>query len=85
MQANGEFAGAPLRLEASLEQVAANTFHVRIPRITWRSVSINGDLTGGRNLAAGHGSLRLRVASLADLQPFVKTEPWRQHHGNFAP
>ena len=84
VQASGELAGAPLRLQASLEQVAANTFHVRIPRITWRSVSVNGDLTSGRNLAAGHGSLHLRVASLADLQPFVKQHLGGSITGNFA-
>ncbi|HEX3843787.1 MAG TPA: translocation/assembly module TamB domain-containing protein [Steroidobacteraceae bacterium] len=84
VQANGEFAGAPLRLQASLEQVAANTFHITIPRITWRSVSVNGDLTSGRNLAGGHGSLRLRVASLADLQPFVKQPLGGSITGNFA-
>ena len=84
IEASGEFAGAPLRLQASLEQVAANTFHVRIPRITWKSVSVNGDLTSGRNLAAGHGSLRLTVGTLADLQPFVKQHLGGSITGNFA-
>ncbi|HEY2037478.1 MAG TPA: translocation/assembly module TamB domain-containing protein, partial [Steroidobacteraceae bacterium] len=82
--ANGEFAGAPLRLEASLEQVAANTFHVRIPRITWKSVSVNGDVTSGRDLAAGHGTLRLRVGTLADLQAVVKEHLAGSITGNFA-
>lgn len=84
VEASGELAGAPLRLQASLEQVAANTFHVRIPRITWKSASVNGDLTSGRNLAAGHGSLRLSVGTLADLEPFVKQHLGGSITGNFA-
>jgi translocation and assembly module TamB len=84
LQASGEFAGAPLRLQASLEEVAANTFHVRIPGLTWKSVSINGDLTGGRDLAAGHGRVRLTVGTLADLQPLVKRHLAGSITGNFA-
>ena len=71
VQANGTLAGAPLRLEGSLEQVAANTFHVVIPHLTWKSLAITGDLTAGRNPSAARGSLHLRLGQLADLQPFV--------------
>lgn len=70
--ANGTFDGAPLRLEASVKEVAANTFRIVIPRATWKSLAINGDLTAGRSLAAARGSLRLRMAHLADLQPLMK-------------
>jgi translocation and assembly module TamB len=71
VQANGIFDGAPLRLEASLEQAASKTFHIVIPHVTWKSLAINGDLTAGRNLAAARGSMRLRMAHLADLQPLI--------------
>ncbi len=71
LQASGTFDGAPLRLEASLKQAAANTFHVVIPRVTWKSLAVNGDLTAGRNLATARGGLHLRMAHLDDLQPLI--------------
>jgi translocation and assembly module TamB len=71
VEANGKFDGAPLRLEASLERAAGNTFHLVIPRVTWKSLTINGDLTAGRSLAAARGSLHLALAHLADLQPLT--------------
>lgn len=71
VQAYGTLAGAPLRLEGSLERVATDTFHVVIPHLTWKTLSIDGDLTAGRNLSAARGSLHLRLGQLADLQPFV--------------
>ena len=70
-QANGSFDGAPLRVEASLKQVAAKTFHVVIPHLTWKSLAVNGDLTAGQSLAAARGSLHLRMAHLDDLQPLI--------------
>ncbi|HEY1891691.1 MAG TPA: translocation/assembly module TamB domain-containing protein [Steroidobacteraceae bacterium] len=70
-QANGTFDGAPLRLEASLKQVAAKTFHVVVPRLTWKSLVVNGDLTAGQNLATARGSLHMRMAHLDDLQPLI--------------
>ncbi|HZT02210.1 MAG TPA: translocation/assembly module TamB domain-containing protein [Steroidobacteraceae bacterium] len=71
VHANGMLAGAPLRLDGSLEQVAANTFRVVIPHLTWKSLAINGDLTAGRSLATARGTMRVRLEHLADLQPFV--------------
>ncbi|MGA7537681.1 MAG: translocation/assembly module TamB domain-containing protein [Steroidobacteraceae bacterium] len=72
LQANGSFDGAPLRLSASVERAAAaNTFHLIIPRATWKSLAIHGNLTAGRDLATARGSLRLRLAHLADLQSLI--------------
>jgi translocation and assembly module TamB len=68
VEATGKLDGAPLRLEASLARAAGNTFHIVIPRITWKSLAINGDLTAGRSLASARGSLHLRMTHLADLQ-----------------
>jgi translocation and assembly module TamB len=70
-QARGTFDGAPLQLEASLEQAAAKDFHIVIPRMTWKSLAVNGNLIAGRNLAAASGSLHLRMAHLEDLQPLI--------------
>ena len=70
-QASGTFDGAPLRLEASLKQAAADTFRIVIPRMTWKSLAVDGDLTAGRSLAAARGSLHLRMAHLDDLQPLI--------------
>jgi translocation and assembly module TamB len=71
MRASGTLAGAPLRLRATVARAAGNAFHLHIPNATWKSVAIHGDLTAGRNPAADRGQLRLRVARLSDLQPFV--------------
>ncbi|MGH8217172.1 MAG: translocation/assembly module TamB domain-containing protein [Steroidobacteraceae bacterium] len=73
VRASGTFDGAPLHLDASLERVRSNVYHVVIRRTHWKSLLANGDLTAGANLAAGRGSLQLRINSLADLQPFVGT------------
>jgi translocation and assembly module TamB len=70
-QASGTFDGSPLRLEASLKQAAANTYHLVIPRFTWKSLAVNGDLTAGKSLATARGSLHLRMAHLDDLQPLI--------------
>jgi translocation and assembly module TamB len=84
VEANGSLEGAPLRLDAHLEQAAANTFHILIPYIKWKSVFVNGDLTAGRSLAADRGNLRLRVGSLADLQPLVGERLAGSISGDFA-
>ncbi len=71
LQASGTFDGAPLRLEAFVKQAAANTFHIVIPRVTWKSLAVNGDLIAGPSLAAARGSLHLRMAHLDDLEPLI--------------
>jgi translocation and assembly module TamB len=71
LQASGSFDGAPLRLVASVKQAAGDTFHIVIPRVTWKSLAVNGDLTAGRNVAAARGTLHMRMAQLSDLQPLI--------------
>jgi translocation and assembly module TamB len=73
MRATGTLDGAPLRLQATVARATANTFHIVIPSVTWKSLAIHGNLTGGANLAAARGNLRLRVAHLSDLAPLVGT------------
>ncbi len=73
LQAQGHFAGAPLQLDASLDRAPEDTFHVVVSRAQWQSASLEGDFTTGANEAPGHGSLRLRVSRVADLQPLLGT------------
>jgi len=73
VRANGSFDGAPLRLDASLEQAQSHAYHVVVRRTQWKSLLANGDLTAGPNLAAGRGSLHLQIGSLADLKDFTGT------------
>lgn len=71
VRADGTLAGAPLELDASLEQVRAKTYHVVVRRTKWKSLSANGDLIAGMNFAADRGNMRLAIGSLADLKDFV--------------
>lgn len=71
VRANGTFDGAPLRVDASIERVPGNLFHIVVERTQWKSLSVQGNLTAGSNLAAGRGALTLRMGQLADLQRFV--------------
>lgn len=73
LQARGRFGGAPLQLDASLARGAGDTFHVVVHRSEWKSATIEADLTTAANMAPGHGSLRLRVDRVADLQPLLAT------------
>ncbi|MGB9330513.1 MAG: translocation/assembly module TamB domain-containing protein [Steroidobacteraceae bacterium] len=73
LKAQGRFAGAPLQLDATLESAAGDTFHVVVPRAEWKSGSLEGDLTTAANMVPVHGSLRLRIDHVADLQPLLGT------------
>jgi translocation and assembly module TamB len=74
VEARGTFDGAPLRLDASLERVRGNLFHVVVDRTEWKSLFMNGDLTAGTDIAASRGHLDVRIARLSDLQRLVGTE-----------
>jgi len=74
LQASGTFDGAPLRLDATVERVRTDAYHIVVRRTDWKSLAINGDLTAGPNLAMGRGNLRLSIGQLADLQRFVGTK-----------
>jgi len=73
LQAQGHLQGAPLQLDASLERVAGDAFHITVRRAAWKSARIAGDLTTGANAAPGRGSLRLSMQRLEDLQPLLGT------------
>jgi translocation and assembly module TamB len=84
VSASGNFDGAPLRLDASLERVRGNAFRVVVQRTAWKSLFVNGDVTAGPNLAASGGSLRLRIDRLSDLQRLVGTKLDGSIAGNVA-
>jgi len=73
LQAQGHLQGAPLQLDASLERIAADAFHITVRRAEWKSARIAGDLITGANTTPGRGSLRLSMQRLEDLQPLLGT------------
>ncbi|MBV8306776.1 MAG: translocation/assembly module TamB domain-containing protein, partial [Gammaproteobacteria bacterium] len=73
LEAQGQLAGAPLHLDASLERLASDALHLVVHRAEWKSAHMNGDLTTGAHLEPGHGGFGLGVERLADLQPLIGT------------
>jgi translocation and assembly module TamB len=73
IQAQGQLAGAPLELDAALDRLAGDAFHLRVARGEWKSAHIEGDLTTGADVTHGHGGLHLAMAHLEDLQPLLGT------------
>jgi len=73
LQAHGQLEGAPLQLDASLDRGAGGALHLLVRRAAWKSAHIEGELTTAANMTAGHGGLRLAMASLEDLQPLLGT------------
>lgn len=71
LAADGRFDGAPLRLDAALERVAGDVFHLTVHHGEWKSVRVNGDLVTPAELSAGHGTIELRIAQLSDLKSFT--------------
>lgn len=84
VRADGTLDGAPLRLDASVQQVRNSVFRVVVKRTEWKSLFINGDLTAGPSLAAGRGSLSLRIGKLSDLERFVGSKLDGRLTGNVA-
>ena len=73
LQAQGQLEGSPLQLDALVERVAGDAFHLAVRRAEWRSARVEGDLTTGAHITPGHGNLRLSVQRLEDLQPLLGT------------
>jgi len=73
VSAKGMLLGAPLALDTSLERPGGAAYHLTVQRATWKSARMEGDLTSDARIAAGRGSLRLRMDRLADLQPLLGT------------
>jgi translocation and assembly module TamB len=72
MRAEGHLAGAPLRVDASLDH-AQEAFHLLVRRAEWKSAHMEGDLTAGASKTSARGDLRMSVEHLEDLQPLVGT------------
>jgi translocation and assembly module TamB len=73
LQAQGQLEGAPLQLDASVERIAGDAFHLAVRRAEWKSARVEGDLTTGAHSTPGHGNLRLSLQRLEDLQPLLGT------------
>jgi translocation and assembly module TamB len=84
VQAQGQYAGAPVNLDASVERSAGETFHVTVQRADWKSAHLQGDLTTVANMMPGSGSGKLRIDRLADLQSLFGTAIAGSVSGNFA-
>jgi translocation and assembly module TamB len=73
LEAHGGLDDAPIQLHAALERNSAGAYRLTVPRADWKSAHIEGDLTTGADLAPGHGTLRVRIDRLADLQRLLGT------------
>jgi translocation and assembly module TamB len=67
----GRVVSAPLQIDASLERVAGDAFHLTLRRAEWKSARVEGDLTTAAHTAPGQGMLRLRMERLEDLEPLL--------------
>ena len=73
VQARGQFGGAPVKLDASVERGASDAFHVTVQRADWKSAHLQGELTTVANTIPASGSGTLRIDRLADLQNLIGT------------
>src|SRR5581483_2984898 len=67
IEAHGDLDGAPLLLSVSLQRTGDDLVHVLVQHADWKSAHIEGDLASGAELSQAKGTLRLRMARLADL------------------
>ena len=84
VQAHGQYGGAPVELDASVERGAGDTFHVSVQRADWKSARLQGDLTTVANTTPDRGSGTLRIDRLADLQSLIGTNIAGSITGKFA-
>ncbi len=67
----GALAGAPLSLALNASRSPDGALHATIDRAAWRSLHAEGALTLPAGATVPQGRVALRLASLADLSPFV--------------
>jgi translocation and assembly module TamB len=84
VQAQGQYGGAPVELDASVEHGAGDTFRVTVQRADWKSAHLQGDLTTVANTTPNGGSGSLRIDRLADLQSLLGTNIAGSITGNFS-
>ena len=84
IQAQGQYDGAPVELDASVERGAGDTLHLTVQRADWKSAHLQGDLTTVANTTPSSGGGSLRIDRLADLQSLIGTAIAGSITGNFA-
>ena len=83
VQAHGQYGGAPVELDASVERGVGDRFHVSVQRADWKSAHLQGDLTTVANTTPDRGSGTLRIDRLADLQSLIGTNIAGSINGKF--
>jgi translocation and assembly module TamB len=73
VEAHGDFDGAPVVLDVSIEHENGSTTHAVVRHADWKSAHIEGDLTSGADMAQAHGNLKLRMNQLGDLDRLLGT------------
>jgi translocation and assembly module TamB len=73
VEAHGDLDGAPLRLNASLEQDKGDIYHVVIQHADWKSAHVEGDVTSGSAIAQAKGNVRFRMGQLSDLNRLLES------------
>ncbi len=71
IEASGSFAGSPLRLSATLNQLVDSGMHAGISKATWKSFSANADMVLAQGATVPSGKFAARMTRLADLAPVV--------------
>lgn len=66
IEAHGDLDGAPLRLNASLQQEKGDVYRAMIQQAQFKSAHADGDVTTGTDFAQARGGVRFRVGELAD-------------------
>lgn len=71
LKAHGMLGGAPLDLDADIEQRADSRTALSIPRARWRSAEMHGQVQAGGDWRTAEGSIRLQIARLEDLKDLL--------------
>lgn len=71
--AHGQFAGAPLDLDASANRAADGTLKIAVARAAWKSATVEGALSMPPGASLPLGQMRLHMTRLADFAPLVGT------------
>jgi len=73
LQAHGNVDGAPLQLDATLERVSANVWHLMIHHADWKSAHLAADVESGADVTQARGQFQLRLGQLSDLDRLLGT------------
>ncbi len=73
VEVTGRLAGAPLRLQAEIARGAEGRIRLAIRHASWKSATAEGQIVLAAQGAAPTGAIRIHVARLKDIAPFVGT------------